>query len=148
MKYISFVCFSLLFFTHPIFETPTVLIPVRIVLAQTVLQVEPVIVEPEVVIEQEPEEPKNFIACSCIKTARSEGVDIPIGTNAVDLKPNSRPVIGGLILLKYENVSHVAVIKEFTNSGFLVVEGNFNECQREEREIYFIDPFIIGFYQV
>lgn len=85
-------------------------------------------------------------ACSCIKTARAEGIDIPIGTNAVDLKPNSSPEIGALILLSYPNTEHVAKILAFTGEGFLVTEGNFKPCERGERIIYYIDPFIRGFW--
>lgn len=87
-----------------------------------------------------------LIGCSCIKTARQQGVDIPIGTNAEDFEPNSKPEIGGLILLSYPKVDHVAVILSFEKEGFLVYEGNFKKCIQRERIIYYIDPFIRGFW--
>jgi len=86
------------------------------------------------------------IFCSCIQTAGQEGVNIPIGTNAVDLEPNSRPEIGALILFDYGTTSHVAVIREFREEGFWVAEGNKTPCLRTERLIHFVDPFIVGFW--
>lgn len=91
-------------------------------------------------------DPHGPVECSCIRTARAEGVDIPYLTNAEDLNPNSPPVIGGLILLKYGDVYHVAKILEFTDVGFRVVEGNMTPCVKEKRIIYYIDPFIRGFW--
>lgn len=85
-------------------------------------------------------------ACSCIRTARAEGTPIPYGTDAKDLIPNSPPTIGGLIIFKYGDTYHVAKILSFTSAGFFVVEGNRNRCLREERTVYYEDPFIIGFW--
>lgn len=84
--------------------------------------------------------------CSCIKTARNLGVKIPFGTNAKDLVPNSPPIIGGLILLKY-GVHHVVVLEGF-EGGFQVAEGNFEKgpCVVTRRRIDFNDPHIIGFW--
>ena len=103
---------------------------------------------PPIVYKSPKKETKTEVSifCSCIETARAEGVDIPIGTNAGDLKPNSLPVIGALILLKYKNADHVAKILEFKAEGFLVVEGNFKPCQRGTRIVYYIDSFIRGFW--
>lgn len=92
------------------------------------------------------EESQDKIACSCIKTARQQGVDIPIGTNAEDFEPNSKPEIGGLILLSYPKVDHVAKILAFKGEGFLVYEGNFKECIKGERIIAYNDQFIRGFW--
>lgn len=86
------------------------------------------------------------LPCSCIKCARAEGVDIPIGTDAGDLEPNSRPVIGALILLSYPNAEHVAKILAFEREGFLVYECNFEPCEAGTRIVYYIDPSIRGFW--
>lgn len=89
------------------------------------------------------------IYCSCIKTARAEGTDIPYNTNAEDLQPNSVPVVGGLVLIKYPNIEHVARIIAFLENGLQVVEGlelPTGECVRRIRTIPFDYPFIRGFW--
>ncbi len=85
-------------------------------------------------------------ACSCVRTAISLGLNIPL-VNAKDLKPNSEPVIGGGILFYYPRTDtyHISVIEEFTNKGFLVKEGNFKPCMISERVVDYNDPLIIGF---
>ena len=98
----------------------------------------------------EPEPSLDPIACSCVKTARAEGVAIPYGTDAFDLEANSPPRIGGVILLRYvggrgEEVAHIAVIKSITDH-YWVAEGNFNECERGERRIELNDPHIFGYW--
>lgn len=84
------------------------------------------------------------IECSCVKTARSLGVPIPYNTDAKDIVPDGTPEIGGLIVLKYGDIYHIAVIQGF-ESGFNVSEGNFKECEMSERTIDFNDPHIVGF---
>lgn len=92
------------------------------------------------------EELHGLTACSCIRTARAEGTQIPYGTDAKDLIPNSPPAINGLIIFQYGEISHVAKILSFTSTGFFVVEGNRNLCLREKRIVRYDDPFIIGFW--
>ncbi len=87
------------------------------------------------------------IACSCIKTARQAGVDIPIGTNAGDLEPNSKPEIGALILLSYPTIDHVAKILGYKAEGFLSYEGNYDHCIQGTRIIAYNDPAIRGFWK-
>lgn len=88
------------------------------------------------------------IGCSCIKTARHFGAKIDWGVNAKDLKPNSTPEIGALALFAYEGIDHVALITKIEANGFWVKEGNFKECEIGERFVWWIDPFIRGFYVV
>lgn len=85
------------------------------------------------------------IYCSCVKTARSEGLKLPPG-DADNLKPNSMPVEGGGILLKYGNVYHVAKILNFTPSGFFIVEGNKVKCKKTYRVVLYNDKAIRGFW--
>lgn len=91
-----------------------------------------------------------FTLCSCIQTAKSLGVLIPVKTNASDLKPNAPARVGGLILLRYANLSHVAVITAVTNTAtstiFHVKEGNFERCRLSERDVSSKDSHIIGFW--
>ena len=87
--------------------------------------------------------------CSCIKIARNVGVPIPMGTNAADLKPNASPHVGALMLLKYGDVSHVAVIAGYVGDGFVVREGNFKRgvpCVATGRVVAWNDPHIVGFW--
>lgn len=93
-------------------------------------------------------EKKETIYCSCVKTARAEGLDLPRG-NAIDLVPNSVPTIGGGILISYgEGVddSHVGVIVDFTDEGYTTVNGNIEECERTIDVIAYNDPRIRGFW--
>lgn len=93
---------------------------------------------------------EEIVECSCIKTARNYGVDIPYGTNAEDFKPNSTPEINGLVLFKYSKSYHIAVIVEFVDGGMNVYEGNFNNplngCREGHRFISWEDPYIRGFW--
>lgn len=100
----------------------------------------------EVVLEEPIVEEVDEILCSCIKYARSIGVNLPYNTNASDVVANSRPTIGGLVLLDYGNIEHVAIIQEFTDTGFKVKESNYRKCKETERIIQFDSPFIRGFY--
>lgn len=88
--------------------------------------------------------------CSCIKYVRNQGIDIPLlgedGTPK-DLIPNSTPSIGNLILLKYKEIYHVAIIIGYTETGFLIEEGNFESCQKTFREIDFVNEDIRGFWK-
>ena len=87
------------------------------------------------------------ILCSCILTARWLGSSVK--GNAIDLIPNSTPVIGGLIVFKKGkriNDGHVAVIKGFREDGFIVVEGNYKPCTLTTRVVPFNWPTIVGFW--
>jgi len=88
----------------------------------------------------------DLIACSCVKTARSLGVDIPYNTNAEDIKEGANPVVGGLALFRYGSTSHIGVIEETQEKGFWMNEGNFYECEYSRRFILWNDPNLIGFH--
>lgn len=75
-------------------------------------------------------------ACSCIQTAKAEGVNIPAKHNAWDLEPNSSiPVVGQLVLMQYKHTSHVAVLREIREDGYLIYEGNYKPCEYGTRLI-------------
>ena len=108
------------------------------------LYVEPVIVEPTVepiVIEQPLED-----ACFCVKTARKYSHFVLPRQDAQDFIPNSPPVIGGLVLLRYGDLDHVAVTLYIMPGGVWVREGNYNKCAESERFIAFDDPHLLGFW--
>lgn len=88
--------------------------------------------------------------CSCIKGARDYGVDIPYNTDAKDLKTNTMPVVGALILLTYPNSEHVGVTIEFDGVGVLFYEENFdnppNGCRQGFRFVKWGSKEIKGFW--
>lgn len=98
----------------------------------------PVIVEEEVVAES--------YLCFCVRTARKYSpFNVPY-LDAKDIQPQGTPVIGGLILLEYTNVSHVAVIMSFEADGFRIYEGNYIPCKFSERIIKYNSSSIRGFW--
>jgi len=110
--------------------------------------VEPIIIDTKEELVEEEIEIKNEDNpdCSCIKTARAEGVDIPYNTNAEDFIANSVPQIGGLVLMEYGLISHVAVIVRFINEGIIIREGNKEYCKKTERLIPYSYHAIKGFW--
>jgi len=107
---------------------------------------------PAVVVEKESVPPKEYsIYCSCIKTARAEGVAIPYNTDAAELPANSVPTVSGLVLISYPNIEHVAKILGFTTdgSGIEIVEGlelPDGTCIKRFRTISFNYEYIRGFW--
>lgn len=81
------------------------------------------------------------IYCSCVRTARLHGLNLPPG-DAIDLKANATPVVGGGILFTYP---HVAVITSLTEEGIYIIEGNKTPCELTERIVSWDDPNIRGF---
>lgn len=121
---------------------------------------EPPIIEPVVLVVEVIEEKqvlpsigtflpieKTWQDCSCVIYARKLRLEIPYGTDAEDLIPNSNPVIGGGILL---GMSHVGVILDFVDDGYLMADGweapeNPRECITREIVIPFNSDKIRGF---
>lgn len=87
------------------------------------------------------------ITCSCIKTARAEGIEIPYNTDAIDLKGNTVPQVNALALFMYDGLAHVAKITQVVENGFYIVEGNFKHCLRTKRFISWNDPNLTGFWK-
>ena len=84
--------------------------------------------------------------CSCIQTARALGVKIPPKHDAEDLMPNSPPIVGGLVLLKYGRSYHIAVIQELGEEKMKIREGNFLPCKIGYRSLSYGDKAIRGFW--
>lgn len=88
-----------------------------------------------------------WVGCSCVQFARALGVKIPPKTDAKDLKPNATPQIGGLVLLKYGKLDHVATITSLGSQDFSVREANYQSpCQITKRTITYQDKAIRGFW--
>ena len=88
---------------------------------------------------------KESVYCSCIATARMLGANLPKG-DAKDLKRNSPPTVGGVVILRYGSVYHTSYIQYLFPGGMWVQEGNKIPCKYSERFIFFTDPNIIGFW--
>lgn len=107
-----------------------------------------VVVEDEVLEDKtEESESGGGVYCSCVKTARHLGADIPLGTDAEDLLPNTKPTTGTVMLLKYPLAYHVAVVKEITEDGYVIVEGNMVHCEFQERVVPLDYKAIRGFWE-
>lgn len=99
-------------------------------------------------VEHEEEEVADYVACSCVKTAKIKyGVNIPPAHNAWDLSPNSDvPVVGQLVLMQYPTIGHVAVLEAITDDGYLISEGNYKSCQYTTRVIPKDYYALLGFW--
>lgn len=88
--------------------------------------------------------------CFCVTYARELVPSVPqLNADEWILLPQSThatPQIGGIILLQYSDVWHVAVITEFTESGFQVSESNYVPCTVTERIIPYNDSRIRAFF--
>lgn len=88
--------------------------------------------------------------CFCVTYARELVPSVPqLDANEWYLLPlstRSVPEIGGIILLQYESVWHVAVITDFTESGFQVSESNYIPCTVDDRIIPYNDSRIRAFF--
>jgi len=100
---------------------------------------------PLIVAVPKEQQPQDGIFCSCIQSARSFGADLPKG-DAKDLVPNGTPAQGGVVLLTYGSVHHVAYIQALLPKGMWVQEGNKVRCTETERYIPYDDKAIRGFW--
>ena len=99
-----------------------------------------------IVFSREPRTPQEkIIYSSCIKTARALGVPIPLNTDAEDVRANSTPIIGGLVLFSYPQDDHVAVLIAYADDGFVIDEGNYKKGQFTRRYIAWRDVALRGF---
>ena len=84
--------------------------------------------------------------CLCMRTARNLGANLPF-VDAKDLKRNSTPTIGGVVIFQYGEVYHVAYIAYIFPGDLYVKEGNYiKDCTYSERFVSWKDSAIIGFY--
>ena len=60
--------------------------------------------------------------------------------------PTRTPVINGIVMLQYGEVSHIAVIKGFRKDGFLISEGNYKPCELTTRILPYNSDKIRGFW--
>lgn len=56
------------------------------------------------------------------------------------------PIRGGVIIMSYNEVHHLAFIESVEADGIHISEANFSICSLGKRIISFSDSHIIGFY--
>lgn len=105
----------------------------------------PVIKEIEVEVNDNDE---SDIYCSCVKTARELGSEIPYNTDAKDFVANTIPQIGALALFRFSNnVYHVAYVVDIQEEAFYIKQSNKIKCKYSEEWIRWDNPFLIGFWK-
>lgn len=83
--------------------------------------------------------------CSCVSTAKQVFPEIPL-IDAIDYPLNGTQENGEIVIIKYPNTYHIAPYKVGTSTLKLYNEGNFEPCQKTEREIPIDDPKIVGYF--
>lgn len=63
-----------------------------------------------------------------------------------DIVPNAAPKVGGVIILQYASVKHIAYITNVGDGFVNVREANYSKCATGTRQIFFVDPHLIGFW--
>ena len=83
--------------------------------------------------------------CNCyLYSEIFTGIDLP--PMAV-ISPNTEsPIVGGIAIMQYGAVKHVAVITEITKDTISVTEGNYHRCQKTERTLSKDYQRLVGFY--
>lgn len=83
--------------------------------------------------------------CSCVQTAKQVFPELPL-INAIDYPLNGTQENGEIVIIKYPNTYHIAPYKVGTSTLKLYNEGNYEPCEKTEREIPIDDPKIVGYF--
>jgi len=104
------------------------------------------IIVPGVITKDRVSQSEDSVLCYCVKYLRHiHGV--PIYGDADKQRGNismNEAAPGDVVLLKYGDISHAALLKEKRVDGLVVQEANFKECQETTRIIPY-DDHIKGF---
>lgn len=88
-------------------------------------------------------------SCQCVPFARNYVRELPaLDAQYFPLLPSkfrSVPVVGGIVVLQYEDTFHVAVITELREKGVMVIEKNYKPCSVTERLVEWTDPHLVTF---
>lgn len=60
--------------------------------------------------------------------------------------PRSKPAVGRVAIFDYNGVWHVAFVSLLEEDGFVIEEGNFHHCARDQRLVQWNDPYLVGFW--
>lgn len=87
-----------------------------------------------------------FTPCNCVSYTKTLVGKLP---RMWDIVPNSLyPRIGDLVILRYTNDKHIAVITKVTEAGVWIKEANFKPCALGTRLIEFGDSHLKGYYSL
>jgi hypothetical protein len=87
-----------------------------------------------------------FTPCNCYQFVKIFVGNLP---RMKEIMSNSRvPRVGGLIILDYNGLKHIAYLVKVSKDGIHVKEANFTPCLAAERLIDFTDKAIVGFYSM
>lgn len=88
-----------------------------------------------------------WVSCNCVQFVKAMGVKLPRIIDAGNLDPNTKvPVKGGVIIMVYNGIHHLAYIDSVQEDGIHIREANYSKCLIGRRVIPFNDPATIGFY--
>ena len=90
----------------------------------------------------------NLDNCSCVAYMRELGHDFETIPDPSKLPNNSSPVIGGLVLLKWNGLPHIGHIANFFPEGMWVKHRYLSKgnCITTEEFFSFTDERIVGFH--
>lgn len=89
-------------------------------------------------------EKEDDIGHNCVSYIKSLGINVPLG-DAKDQIPNSLPRVGGVVIMMYGDIGHLAYIKKIDKDGLHISESNFHRGLITERVISVLDPHIVGY---
>lgn len=89
--------------------------------------------------------PEDKIACNCYAYLVTKIKGLP---RMDEIVPNSPPTIGGVVVMNYHGVPHVALITGFTNDGVIVSESNYHHCLYDTRTVSWTDKALVGFFSM
>lgn len=82
--------------------------------------------------------------CNCYSYVKGNYIsNLP---KMADIVPNDAPRVGGLIILNYHGVKHIAYITKVDEDGVNVREANYTKCLTGSRKILFTDVHLQGFW--
>ena len=84
-----------------------------------------------------------WVVCNCFSFVKTKIRNIP---QMDDIKPNSVPTVGGIVIMNYRGVKHIAYIEKILENGVLVFESNYRPCSLGKRVIEWTDPSLIGYW--
>lgn len=90
-----------------------------------------------------------WVACNCVFFIRAMGIPLPPLKSIADLKPNTTPHVGAVVIQKFKSVWHLAYIDALSKDGksFHIRQSNKVHCLINEEWVPLNSPSIRGFWQ-
>lgn len=83
------------------------------------------------------------VACNCYLYVKSLILGLP---RASELKTNTTPHVGAVVIFDYDGLPHYGVITSLSANGFELKDSNFRPCRYMTRHISWSDAHIRGFW--